>query len=350
MNIAFRYSLSRENRHRSKLIMISAALVLSLVILLSVISIMKFLEVSRFEKIRNVKSFDIVVRNADESEIRKLYPSASVFSYSEERALCEGSVYTIRYVTPSYDGGIIAYSSDHDILFPPSLFLKAMVEGEVSVTTLSSSAERKVPIVRTFSPTGSFTTELTEFSSSLIIMDEKYKSDDAEVLVAVKGEDDTAILEENGYEFVTWKEMEASLYSAFILERVLTSLVLSVLILIVLIEIKHESEAFLAIKRKERASFILLGKKRWKIRFVFTLSFILAILPSIILTPLFTLLVLTISERVLSSYFPFFIVELSFPAWEYIIASCLIIILVIIFCLFYMKREEKKSILEIIYG
>ena len=351
LSLIGRYSFSKYNRHRSSSLKIAFSFALSLAVLMITLSVMQMLQTSRFDNLRAIRSFDITVKDASVGEIRALYPDCSVFAYKESYALIDGNAFLIRYVDESYDGNINILAGDLSsmmVSYSSSLSFKS---DEVGFSTLLKSGGRSVPINRNIRISGIYYTVIPgEFDSYYAFMPYDAAPEDLAPLIAIKGSDDVSILDENGYEYETWKEKESTLYSAFALESVMMFCVLAVLLVIVYVEIRGESRVFLNNKRKERLELLIIGYNRAATDIIFIVSFLFILfigsLLAIVLQEVGIMAFRLFLREALGSYDR----NLSIDYALFLKINVVFFILTALTVLHFLGKSNRKSIMEALHG
>ena len=340
-----RYSFSRYNRHFASSLKIAISFSLSMAVLIVILSVMQMLQTSRFDAIRDVKSFDITIKGASLDEVKVLYPDESVFRYKEGYALIDGNAYCVRYIDSDYDGGVdILFGTPDGMLIPYGLYMH-MKSPSLDFSTISRVDGRSIPISRKVEPSGVYTTSLSSFDSYYVFMPYDSAPAGCIELVAVKGSEETGMLEERGIGFETWKEKERTLYSAFALESFMMFLVLLILLLIVYVEILGEARVFLRNKRKERLELRILGMAGWRIDLIFISSFLLILFFGLVLS----VLLQEVGARGFS-----YIMHSSFSLYKdvyidyslFFLISIVFLFLTAITVYILLRRNEGKSIME----
>ena len=347
--IALRYSFSRMNRHLGRSVRIMFSLAFSTAVLMVVLSVMSYLQDTRLSGIRNIKSFDLVAKDASVDELKKLYPGCTVFQYSEEMALVEGHVMNIRYIDPdTYDGGLELLAGDFSsAVIPYSLFIENGFS-DISMNVIHGSTLRDLKTL-SYKVSGVYATSLgSSFDQSYLFLPSSLYSGQ-EMLVAVKGSDDVGALESSGYQYSSWKERESTLYSAFLLERLMMVFVLSFLFLITFFQLRQEIRDFFFIKRGERVELKVLGMEEWRIYSSFTLSFAILVSSALLLGAAVSIFILHLFSLRLSfmSYLP---AELKFSIPSFILVCICMLGLSAISCFSRIRKEIGKSLLEVLHG
>ena len=348
---SLRYSFSRYNRHRSRSIRVVILLTISIVIFMTIISSMDALQKKRFDGIRATRSFDIIIHDGNEDEIRRAYPKAKVFSYKEEMALVSSKAMYIRYIDPSTYGGDIEFlSGDASTIAIPYTMYGSNGWKDVAVASFSHDKGRRIPTNSTVPLSGVyFSSSPGDFDRFYVLSDLKNAPEDLETIVAVMGTDDTRPLEKlcPEKEYETWKETESTLYSSFVLERTMMGVVISVLFLVVLLSLDQQIRAFLKNKRTERAELRILGLGEGKVNLIFTLSFLILVFISLVLGASLSLATIHVAGRFLSQSYhtPF---NPAFNWNAFLLVAALMTAGTVLIALLRLARERKLELLEVI--
>ena len=345
LRLIYRYSFSLYNRHFRSSVKISLTYALTLFLITIIMAVMASLQSQRFDSIRDVKSFDITVENGDLEEIESLYPDASVFSYSEGYALINGRAFIIRYVDESYDGGInILFGDDSGLILSYSSYMA--LSNIVRLSRLGGNRARRSLDNIDIAVSGVFNSSMgSSFDSYYAFLPKSYATSFDKEYVAIKGCDDTSALDSMKIGYETWKEKEATLYSAFMLERYLMLLVLFVLLLIVYIELRQEARIFLRNKKNEAYELFISGLEDKKIAFVFILSFLLILFSGALLALLASYLAVPILSSFMRMSFSYY-KEVNIDLKMFIIINVAFYIITSLTVFSFFKRSFKKSIRE----
>ena len=338
--LSFRYSFSRSSNHRSRALRIAIAASLSLAVLMVTISVMEYLQGGRFDRIRDVSSFDITLDGDHQSEMHRRYPDADVFVYGEGEALGNGNAFLVRYIGDDYHGGVNVAIGDRSGLLAPYSLLRS--GDTISLTMLRElESGRTLPVTEDFRVTGAFSTSLgSSFDSSMLFLPLSEMPEGVKLYTAIKGVDDDAIisLRSEGFGGKTWKEKEAGLYSAFIAEKTMMYIVLSLLFVIILVSCRQSVSIFFKSRETELAELVVLGLGRKRSEAVFTFSFLIIMAAGILLGLLLSLLFIPAGEEFMMAVLHTPGAELSIPFRSFAGFSAFLIFFTVVFSL----REEKK--------
>ena len=347
--LSIRYSFSRSSGHRRRALRIVFSASLSLAVLMITISVMDYLQEGRFERIREARSFDMVISGNAVSEMKERYRDASVFLYGETEVLADGGVYTLRYIDASYDGALrIIYGDNTSLLVPYSLYMASDV---INMTALETGRSGVVlPVTRKVEISGAFSTALGySFDSSLLFMPLSSMPEGIKLYTAVKGVSDSECekLRAEGYECISWKEKETGLYSAFILEKIMMYIVLSLLFVVILVSAASSIRTFFSAREKERAELIILGLGKWKADCVFLLSMLFMMLIGIVLGLVLTHVLIPLGERYTAS-FAGSGADLEVPYRSFIVFSTALLFFIALFSIREERMLDRRPLEEVI--
>ena len=351
LHIAMRYSFSSEAGHRSRAVRIALSLALSLAMLLVTMSVMEYLQSSRFSAIRDAFSFDMTLSGDHVLEMRSRYPDASVFSYGETEALGDGKAFLVRYIDASYDGALsIGIGTSDALLVPYSVFLRDS-DGFMDLTMMAEGESgRMLPRTETYVISGAFYTPLgSAEDSSMLFLPYSMMREGIPIYTAIKGVDSSALdeLRMEGYEGVSWKEKEAGLYSAFLIEKVMMYVVLSMLFVIILVSARNSVRVFFLSRRREIAELQVLGMENGKRLCVFLIAF--GIIAVIGLASGFALAAMLLPAAELYMHAAFLVdAYLHLPVAAGLLYSAVLIAMIVLFALAEERSYGKMDLLEVI--
>ena len=338
--LALRYSFSRSSNHRARAVRIVISTALSLAVLMVTISVMDYLQNGRLERIRDVSSFDITIEGNRKEELSERFPDSNVFVYGECDAIGNGSAFIVRYIDESYDGGLKINAGDSSGLLVPYNIYSNNKSMRLTSMAIGRSG-MMIPQTREYRITGMFSTSLgSSFDSSMLFLPLSEADQSTPMYTAIKGVDDDAIisLRSEGFEGKTWKEKEAGLYSAFIAEKTMMYIVLSLLFVIILVSCRQSVSIFFKSRETELAELIVLGLGRKRSEAVFTFSFMIIMAAGILLGLLLSLLFIPAGEEFMMAVLHTPGAELSIPFRSFAGFSAFLIFFTVVFSL----REEKK--------
>lgn len=275
-----RFSFSSSNRHRGKSIRIMVGMMLSTLSLITTISIMNYLQVNRFAAIREVRSFDLVLKAKEGISLEDIEYKAS-FIYKEMPALLVKDNFSkavmVRFIDSAYKGGLNEKSMDalKDGALVNSYYNSAFLEGANLVYLDEGKTVARRVKTEKLDVSGSFHTELgKEFDSNYIFLPLTLAPYYLGSNIVYLAYEPSLIseLDEKGYDYITYKDAESSLYQAFLLEKWMMSLILSLLFLVMLVQIKTNSRLFIHSKRAEISILWTLGYSKKKCCFSMFLS------------------------------------------------------------------------------
>ena len=353
MKLSLRYAFPSKPSLRSRSIRIVMAVSVSLAVVIVVISIMNFLQDSRFKDIRDVRSFDVVIDGDYKEELTQLLPStSSVFIYGEGEALTQNGSFLVRYIDSSYSGGLHYYYGDSSsLVIPFSLYIESG-GNEIALSMLKKG--NRVTALKTISyiPSGVYYTNLgSEFDETMLFLPLKEADENVRIKTAIKGIDNKTLklLYEKGYEITTWKEREESLYGAFLIEKTLMYVVLSLLFIIIAVSTKSSVALFFLSRRKELAELTILGLEKKKVDRVAYLSFLIVIFVGVFSSLLLGYAINLILESYSLNSPNMMTLELSLPVGGYLFFSLFLVFFTLIFVFMENRKREKTELIEVIH-
>lgn len=353
LRLSIRYAFPHSKALRSRSLRTMLTVALSLVVVAVVIAIMTFLQTSRFDSIRDVRSFDYIVDGNYSEEISALLPGSVVFAYGEGEALTSSGSYLVRYIDSSYDGGLNIYFGNADSLLVPFSFLEKNSWGNVTLSMLRTGTKITTLKNMNYEISGVYYTALSnEFDDTMLFLPLFEADENVSMKTAIKGieENEYDILISNGYNLTSWKESEASLYGAFLVEKALMYAVLSLLFIIISVSVKEGVVLFNSSRMKELAELQILGMEKRRIRLISLLSFLMVILSGILLGLLLGYFVLMGLERFSSSSSLIMTLSLSLPYAGFLFFSLFMVIITILFTMRENRKREKKEISEVLHA
>lgn len=358
--LTFRYTFSKSNRNLSHSVRIIIGLALSTVVLLTVFSVMDFLQNEQFRTIKEVRSFPVSVL-IDSSEkaqeiLDELDEIADGFYYKESAGLLESGNSTqsifIRYIDETYNpsGMTFLYEKNGLVAGPrlvnsfsgDEIYLSVLEQGKRAVRVLS---REEVKLSGYY-----YSTLGTDFDQNYVFLPILSAPSTAKGYLALfpkeglSEEDILSYLKD--YDTLTWKEREGTLYNAMLIEKWIMLLLLSVLFLIILVQVYHNSKTLIRVKQKEIASLILLGVKESTINTVFFLSGAILCLVGVLIGTLLTVLLINLIPYIITLPFS---LNITTPYLGAIILAFIMSILSGLLFLYQTKKVEKITLGDIIY-
>ena len=348
--LALRYSFSRSSNHRARAIRIVVALSLSLAVFMVTMSVMEYLQAGRFDRIRDAKSFDITITGDYAAEMKERFPSSDVFVYGETEVLGNGDAYTLRYIDENYSGALSVNQTGNGVLLVPYTYTSS---DSMAITELVRGASgAMIPSTKKYGVWGRFFTSLgSSFDSTFIFLPLSLKPEGVPVYTAIKNCDAEELegLSEDGYEGESWKEKEAGLYSAFIIERIMMYVVLSLLFIIILVALRQSVRSFFNSRNREIAELITLGLERRKADLAFIISMSLIIVAGIVVGLILSYLFIPVGELYVSSLLGGK-AELDIPYLPFLVISFLMLFFSALFSHSEESRLKRTSIMEVLGG
>lgn len=299
LKTAFRYAFSRTRGQRTTSIVIMLGIAAGLIALLVVSAVMNGLQTAQLDQLRNLESFDIIVKDSAVSaeELQSIDGVDKAFSFLETSALVvdkssgKSSSARIRaFDTDVYSYPRLSQSLNFRTSFSfedfPGLSISYTMANSLSlyrndnieVTFLKHGKTATiVPYTKKMTISSYFTSGMTEFSSSTVFMD--YND-----LLSIIGEQNMFGMYISGNQkkivnqihsidpnarIITWQEYNKALYSALMLEKSLMYVFLAFMFLIICVNLKNSTRRLLRNKQKEGAMLRALGSTRNQINFIF---------------------------------------------------------------------------------
>ena len=337
-----RFLFSKQNKHRSRTIKTIFSLVFSTFVMLFTISFMNHLQNNQMDLIKSIKSFPLVVTTKEDVNFEEY----KTFKYKEEYGLLTSSngvrSVIIRYIDESYLGNIELFGLDELVVSPSiGLEVSSLVEITRLVKTANVSATPKKEI---YEVSGYYNSSYYDFNKQYVFLPLSYASDNLETKIAFLDIDEEKVYNElkDDYEVLSFKEAEASLYGAFIMEKALVFILLFSLFIIIFVQCIYNAKLFALDKEKEIASLYILGMSKRELclmgaKLGFCLSFIALVLAYI----------LTIAVLYLFNKFNPMGVVLYFPSDIYIIL-CIINLLVSTGIYILAFRSKTTNLKEVV--
>ncbi len=351
--LSYHYAFPRKRAMRSRALRIMLTVSLSLVVVIVVMSIMNFLQTSRFDSIREVRSFDYTLDGDAKKEIKSILPESNVFTYGMGEAILSSGSFLVRYIDDDYDGGISLYLGDKSSLLVPLSFYRKNGSGEVTLYMLKSGNRVTTLKDINYRISGIYYTSLgTEFDDTMLFLPLSEADENVVIKTAIKGitQEDAALLKEMGYQLVSWKEAEKSLYGAFLVEKALMYALLSLLFIIIAVSTKSSVVFFSNERVSEMAELEILGMEKRKVRWISTISFLIVLSSGIMISLIVGSLLLSALERFSASSSKILSMTLSIPWGGFFFFAVFMVVITIIFTKMENTRREKRQLNEVIHN
>ncbi|MDD5974032.1 MAG: hypothetical protein PUH25_04605 [Spirochaetales bacterium] len=284
--IVFRYLFTSSKKEKSRTIRIMVGLCFSTMVLLCVLSIMDHLQSGRFKYIKKIRSFPVTVKAESEIDIQalsdSLFDKAIVFAYKTGEGLLKvgnsEAAVNIRYITKDYEGGLVTSSKIGEGLLIPYRLYYSNKGSSVLLTTLEKGkVARFAPKTKEYTSFGLFQTSLgSEFDSSNIFLPFEDAPDNSPMYIAFipfsisESEMENIATDLNIGRVITWKESEASLYGAMLIEKKVMSLLLMSLYIIIAVQVFQNACGFASLKKNELSALYLIGYTKNDIKLIAT--------------------------------------------------------------------------------
>ena len=302
LRTSFRYAFSRNRGQRTTSIMILIGIAVGLVALLVISSVMNGLQTAQIDQLRNLESFDLIIRSdkLSKDDISKLDAVETAFNFLETNVLVvdktsgESTSARMRAYTDDVLSGKrmsesiyavkIGSSPSSGILMSYTMMrrLYLIASDDIRITFLKPGKTATiVPYSTTLSVEGYYSSRMSEFSNTTLFMD-------YDALAAIVGEDDARIgvfidgsqskvirLIRNmdpDAEIITWQEYNKAIYSALMLEKALMYVFLAFMFLIICVNLKNSTRRLLVNKQREGAMLRALGCSRHRVNTIFLMQ------------------------------------------------------------------------------
>ena len=302
LRTSFRYAFSRNRGQRTTSIMILIGIAVGLVALLVISSVMNGLQTAQIDQLRNLESFDLIVKSGTltKDDISKLDAVETAFSFLETNVLVvdktsgestsarmraytdevlygkrmSESIYTVSLGSSPSKGILMSYTMMR------RLYLIA--SDDIRITFLKPGKTATiVPYSTSLQVEGYYSSRMSEFSNTTLFMD-------YDALAAIVGEDEARIgVFLNGSqskvirlirnldpeaEIITWQEYNRAIYSALMLEKALMYVFLAFMFLIICVNLKNSTRRLLVNKQREGAMLRALGCSRHRVNTIFLMQ------------------------------------------------------------------------------
>ena len=292
--ISQRYGFSKDNRHRRDNIRICISVAVCVVAMTMVLSFMQSLANNRIDDIRRYESYDAVI-DADSltkgaeivAKLQSLPEIESCFVFAQCPALVTTDagltlMGRIRFLDINGPGAkkidlIGKDGSGPYFSYSALMSLSSSLHSVVRITTLKKGKQaRVVPFTSTYPIGGVFYTPYGQFNSNTFVMDiSNAESFDCKYQVGVycKTMVEKAVSQINALDPslhpVTYKQMNASLCSALLLEQVLMQFIFYLMVFVVILSIRTSCKRLLECKQKEIGMLRTMGLEKKRILLIF---------------------------------------------------------------------------------
>ena len=260
-----RFLFSTQNKHRSRTIKTIFALVFSTFVMLVTISFMDHLQSNQIHIIKSVKSFPLVLTTEDEN-IQSEFEEYKTFKYKEEYGLLRTSSgvqsVIIRYIDDEYLADIELFNLTGLVVSPN---MNIGLGEEVEITRLVRGNNLNVmPSRDNYKVSGYYFSSYAAFNSLYVFMPLEMANESLDTKLAFFDIDEEKLYNElkDEYDVLSFKEAEASLYSAFMMEKTLVFILLFSLFIIIFVQCIYNAKLFALDKERELASLYVLGMSK----------------------------------------------------------------------------------------
>ena len=302
LKTSFRYAFSRTRGQRTTSIMILAGIAVGLVALLVISSVMNGLQTAQIDQLRNLESFDLIVRSdtLTKDDISKLDSVETAFSFLETNVLLvdrtsgestsarmrayTDDVLSGRRMSESFSMTRSAKADGKGFLISYTMMrrLSLSASDDIRITFLKPGKTATiVPYSATLSPDGYYSSRMSEFSNSTLFMDYDELAaiigeEDARIGIYISGNQNKVIRQiltlDPQAVILTWQEYNKAIYSALMLEKALLYVFLAFMILIICVNLKNSTRRLLVNKQREGAMLRALGCTRRTVNQIFLMQ------------------------------------------------------------------------------
>ena len=331
LRTSFRYAFSRTRGQRTTSIMILVGIAVGLVALLVISSVMNGLQTAQIDQLRNLESFDLIVRSdtLTKDDISKLDGVETAFSFLETNVLLvdktsgestsarmrayTDNVLKGRRMAESFSMSRIPNSDGKGFLISYAMMrsLYLTIGDDIRITFLKPGKTATiVPYATTMTVDGYYSSRMSEFSNSTLFMDYDELAaivgeEDARIGIYISGSQSKVIRQIRSLdpqaEILTWQEYNKAIYSALMLEKTLMYVFLAFMFLIICVNLKNSTRRLLVNKQREGAMLRALGCSRRRVNLIFLMQGMIVCLCGEILGILVGKIVITNLSGLLSS-------------------------------------------------
>ena len=318
LNMAFRYSFSKQNKQRQTNIMIIIGIALGFSAFIIVIGLMNSLQKGQLDILRGVESFDIIVDNSevDINEIREMEGVDTAFFYYETPAIAinldsgQSSYLKIRafqedlilnnsrlsnfiYWTYEKPDSIANLSFSQNV----ALNIGASFDSKIKLTILKKG---KTATLMPYNFTGTidsiFYTNISEINNSTVFcnydqMEEYLGKSERKIGIFLSSDSYLETIAKQLPNSITWKQYNSSLYQALLLEKFIVFLFLSFILIIVCVNLKNSTKRMITNKQTESAILCTFGLTKQKVARLYTYQALYLSAISLLLGSLFSLVI-----------------------------------------------------------
>lgn len=301
--IALRYAFSKAKGQRASSIWISVGIAVGLIALIIISSTVNALQTFQLSKIRSVESFDITVRNIEESQIELLSELNNVdcvYRYSECYILVQNpnngdtcsarlrSVENSLFKDERFSQNLLLSKGneikDGQICISPYLFSGFVrFKDGLRVTFLKKGRVSSIsPQTVDFDDVLTYSCNLSDFAHSTVLLNlEQFRSfiPNAKINAGIYVKDGNVekICSEIQQKFpeadvISYKKYNSSLYSALLLEKIIIYLFISFVFIIICTNLKGSTSRLIELKKNETAILRAIGMTKSKSNSIFLLQ------------------------------------------------------------------------------
>lgn len=380
--IALKYAFSKTKGQREASVWIILGIAVSLAALLIISSVVNGLQTQQLDKMRNVESFDIIVKGKIDSEkLTNLDLVSAIYKFADDIVLISNSDNTyrttrIRGIEPEllkderFSSNIVASSSefsDGKILVPQSVIPYGYKSKQkIELTFFNKGKVSKItPKKVSFSDYSTYFSDYSSFSDNTVLISlenfSKYSDKTESYGIYTNGNLKKALSDIRllypDCEITTYKEYNKSFYSALMLEKLIINIFICFVIVIICANLKKSTSRLILLKKNETYILEVLGMNVKKSESVFIIQGLIISLTGILLGNFLGVLLVKNINKVLSiidyltyaltavdSFLSYAVFNSSISVNELIIYDVLIIILSLLFTISSIKKDYSKGV------
>ena len=391
LRTSFRYAFSRSRGQRTTSIMILVGIAVGLVALLVISSVMNGLQTAQIDQLRNLESFDLIVRSEKltKDDISRLYAVETAFDFLETNVLLvdktsgqstsarmrayTDNVLSGRRMSESFNMLSLNGAEGKGFIMSYAMMRKLYLTltDDLQITFLKPGKTATiVPYATTLGVDGFYSSRMSEFSNSTLFMDYDELAaiigkDDSRIGIYIDGSQSKVIRQIQSLdpeaEIITWQEYNKAVYSALMLEKALMYVFLAFMFLIICVNLKNSTRRLLVNKQREGAMLRALGCSRRRVNLIFLMQGMIVCLSGEILGIIIGKIVIANLQGILALVDKIVItltgratvltqvpINAAVGNWEIAIVCLFVFAISLLFTSIGCRRIHRKEIMEVI--
>ena len=391
LRTSFRYAFSRSRGQRTTSIMILVGIAVGLVALLVISSVMNGLQTAQIDQLRNLESFDLIVRSEKltKDDISRLDAVETAFDFLETNVLLvdktsgqstsarmranTDNVLSGRRMSESFNMLSLNGAEGKGFIMSYAMMRKLYLTltDDLQITFLKPGKTATiVPYATTLGVDGFYSSRMSEFSNSTLFMDYDglaaiIGKDDSRIGIYIDGSQSKVIRQIQSLdpeaEIITWQEYNKAVYSALMLEKALMYVFLAFMFLIICVNLKNSTRRLLVNKQREGAMLRALGCSRRRVNLIFLMQGMIVCLSGEILGIIIGKIVIANLQGILALVDKIVItltgratvltqvpLNAAVGNWEIAIVCLFVFAISLLFTSIGCRRIHRKEIMEVI--